>query len=199
MRYTAEEGYAFDTSNRAWQRFNDLLPEHFQVVGVDPGRRPPGAHHADRPGQRRRVHRRGPRLDGDPRTARAARRHRDRRAVRARPIRRRAGGSRARAATRPHRHHPGRHLPGAADPSGPVHPARPRMAPSARPHRPHRPRHAAGPRRSARGHAGPTRPHPRDARRRRAVRPRRRRDRMGPHRAPPWTRSSSHCTPQRHR
>jgi hypothetical protein len=32
MRYTADDEYPFDTDNRAWRRFTDLLGEHFDVL-----------------------------------------------------------------------------------------------------------------------------------------------------------------------
>jgi hypothetical protein len=32
MRYTTDTDHPFDTDNRAWQRFTDLLGEHFNVM-----------------------------------------------------------------------------------------------------------------------------------------------------------------------
>jgi hypothetical protein len=33
MGYTPDTGHPFDTDNRAWRRFVDILGEHFDVVG----------------------------------------------------------------------------------------------------------------------------------------------------------------------
>jgi hypothetical protein len=114
MRYTTDTDHPFDTDNRAWRRFVDLLGEHFDVVGwTREDRRPVLTTLVDLASGDAFTHR-GPRLRRGPRAARAARLHPGRGLVRTRPLRRPARSRRFRAAAGPHRRHACGHLPGDA-------------------------------------------------------------------------------------